>query len=240
MEMEERTKRIVDLELKLTDKDVKKLFEKIGDKGITVEELFENVIADLIDGCGTNGSDERMYMEQWFSRAAISFSRKNFVRYLIERCGYDVEKYLNDYLEYENRLDSQREELKLQEKEFEENKKSGNWKDIGYWTDKSAYKVYDSEEEWEKQEKKLIEAGAFIQEYNSEKEWEKAALGDIEEIREDIEAMEEYLKEVHEDWKKYLEWAECEEENLTFEDGIEELKEWVEMQNQFLEEDCEL
>lgn len=35
---------------------------------ISTKELFENFIADLTDGTFSNGSDERMYAEQWLNR----------------------------------------------------------------------------------------------------------------------------------------------------------------------------
>lgn len=39
---------------------------KSGKVGLSIGELFENFVADLICGTHTNGSDERMYIKQWF------------------------------------------------------------------------------------------------------------------------------------------------------------------------------
>lgn len=49
----------------LSDADVKRLAEKSGEGGLTISELLENFIGDLVDGTYSNGSDERMYAEQW-------------------------------------------------------------------------------------------------------------------------------------------------------------------------------
>lgn len=45
----------------LSDADVKRLAEKSGEGGLTISELLENFIGDLVDGTYSNGSDERMY-----------------------------------------------------------------------------------------------------------------------------------------------------------------------------------
>ena len=47
----------------LSDADVKRLAEKSGEGGLTISELLENFIGDLVDGTYSNGSDERMYAE---------------------------------------------------------------------------------------------------------------------------------------------------------------------------------
>ena len=56
------------LEIKLSDADVKRLAEKAGAHGLSVAELLKAFIGDLVCGTYSNGSDERMYAEQWFER----------------------------------------------------------------------------------------------------------------------------------------------------------------------------
>lgn len=58
--------------LRLSDADVKRLFEKAGEAGMSVSELLQNFIGDLVDGTYSNGSDERMYADQWFDRCWFS------------------------------------------------------------------------------------------------------------------------------------------------------------------------
>ena len=54
--------------MNLSDADVRRLAEKSGEGGLAISELLENFIGDLVDGTYSNGSDERMYAEQWYQR----------------------------------------------------------------------------------------------------------------------------------------------------------------------------
>ena len=54
--------------LKLSDADCERLARKCGECGLTVGQLFENFVGDLVDGTYSNGSDERMHAEEWFNR----------------------------------------------------------------------------------------------------------------------------------------------------------------------------
>lgn len=63
------------LNLRLSDADVQRLSEAAGKVGLTVSQLLENFIGDLVDGTYSNGSDERLLANQW-----------------LERCGFDTEK----------------------------------------------------------------------------------------------------------------------------------------------------
>ena len=87
--------------LELSDADVNRLFEKAGSVGLTPENLLENFIGDLVDGTYTNGSDERMYAENWFDRCIFSFDEYDtFLAYLIknyeDRNFFDLLDTLND------------------------------------------------------------------------------------------------------------------------------------------------
>lgn len=58
---------------------------KSGKVGLSIGELFENFVADLICGTHTNGSDERMYIKQWFDRCYFSIMpEETFLSYLLE------------------------------------------------------------------------------------------------------------------------------------------------------------
>lgn len=54
--------------LKLSDADVERINELAKSVQLTAPELLQNFIGDLVDGTYSNGSDERMYAEQWFNR----------------------------------------------------------------------------------------------------------------------------------------------------------------------------
>ena len=72
------------LEIKLSEEDVRKITEKAGAHGLTVAELIEHFIGDLVYGTYTNGSDERMYANDWFERCGFGRFSDTFLQYLFE------------------------------------------------------------------------------------------------------------------------------------------------------------
>lgn len=78
--------------IRLSDVDVEYLFIKAGSVGLTVPELLENFIGDLVDGTFTNGSDERDLASQWFERCICNwnFGEYHFLQWLFESW-YNVE-----------------------------------------------------------------------------------------------------------------------------------------------------
>ena len=52
--------------VKLSDADCDRLARKCGKHGLTIGELIENFVGDLVGGTYSNGSDERDYADQWF------------------------------------------------------------------------------------------------------------------------------------------------------------------------------
>lgn len=72
------------IKIKLSDADIKRLWKKAGSVGMTASELLENFIGDLVDGTYTNGSDECILANEWFSRCGFGMLNGNsFLRYLI-------------------------------------------------------------------------------------------------------------------------------------------------------------
>ena len=85
LQEEKKTIRPRKIEINLSDADITRIYEKAGKHGITVEELIENFIGDLVDGTHNNGSDERMYANEWFERCWFGgFSENTFLGYLLE------------------------------------------------------------------------------------------------------------------------------------------------------------
>ena len=59
--------------VRMSDSDLRALSEKCGRSGITVQELFETFVGDLINGSFYSGSDESMYADQWYDRHGFSW-----------------------------------------------------------------------------------------------------------------------------------------------------------------------
>lgn len=89
-----------EITLKLKDKDMEALCRASGKVGLSVSELLENFIGDLIHGDRTNGSDERMLANKWFERCWFSADMNlNFLSYLLEWDDVDRALYLWKCLE---------------------------------------------------------------------------------------------------------------------------------------------
>ncbi len=85
-EKEIQTIRPRTLQISLSDADVRRIIEKAGAVGLSVSELLENFIADLVDGTYSNGSDERMHADEWFTRCWFSCFQEyedSFLRHLL-------------------------------------------------------------------------------------------------------------------------------------------------------------
>lgn len=101
MEEDIKTIRKRQLEIKLSDADTLRLIEKAARVGLTVSGLLENFIADLVCGIFSNGSDERMYADEWFDRCGFGmFQKKTLLRHLLEN-GVNIESFITAYEENE-------------------------------------------------------------------------------------------------------------------------------------------
>ena len=81
--------------LNLSDADCKRISTYAAKANITVSQLLESFIGDLVNGTYTNGSDERDCAQRWFERCGYGmYSEKTFLRYILEE-GADVEFLLN-------------------------------------------------------------------------------------------------------------------------------------------------
>lgn len=138
------------IEVKLSDADVKRISEKAAAHGLTVGELIENFIGDLVCGTYSNGSDERMYAEQWFERCWFGmFPDLTFLRYLIEWGGLD------EVIGAWENIKSTEENIQTSEEALASGVMKGRggrtytWKDL---TNGKGTPCYSSKEEWERQE----------------------------------------------------------------------------------------
>lgn len=81
--------------VKLSDADCDRLARKCGKHGLTIGELIENFVGDLVGGTYSNGSDERDYADQWFERCWFGmFPEPTLLNHLLN-LGYEPEHYLD-------------------------------------------------------------------------------------------------------------------------------------------------
>ncbi len=131
------------ISIRLYQDEVEELCRKSGKVGLSIGELFENFVADLICGTHTNGSDERMYIEQWFDRCYFSIMpEETFLSYLLEMREIDSVlecwEILQELKDLEEPDCYDKEELEIQQNTLEEyfrniepiqeNRQKTNWK----------------------------------------------------------------------------------------------------------------
>lgn len=93
--------------IKLSDADVLRICKKAGAHNITVAEMVESYLQDLVCGTYTNGSDEREFARSYFNRCPYgSYPENTFLHYLIDWGS------LQGYLENLNTLQDLQEDIK--------------------------------------------------------------------------------------------------------------------------------
>jgi SpoVK/Ycf46/Vps4 family AAA+-type ATPase len=105
------------IHLKLSDADCERIAEKAGKVGLTVAELLEAFIGDLVCGTYSNGSDERDYAKCWFNRCWFGmFPEETLLSFLLNSLEYNVE----DFLALPKKIEEKKGELEYYIKEYPE------------------------------------------------------------------------------------------------------------------------
>jgi uncharacterized protein YifE (UPF0438 family) len=194
------------VELNLYEEDLKDVCKKAGICGMTISELLESFIGDLIDGKCRNGSDEYFMANAWFDRCGFPYGVEHtFLRYLLE------EDLLDEFLSNLDDIESEEQDIKASKENLEKGYMVNHegviytWKDV---TDYDGNAAYSSLEEWEESEREMIEA-----------------------CQEDIEY---YQQENADTWKEYLRYIKSFNKNNTadgnheaaddYEKAVEEIK----------------
>lgn len=104
--------------LHLADDELEKLAALAGEYNLTVPELLESFIADLVSSNRSNGSDEREQAQEWYNRCRYNYdTSKSLIQYLSSGYeGYD----LDDFFERWNYLEAQKDFLVLAKKRMTE------------------------------------------------------------------------------------------------------------------------
>ena len=164
--------------VKLSDADCDRLARKCGEHGLTIGELIENFVGDLVGGTYSNGSDERDYADQWFERCWFGmFPEPTLLNHLLN-LGYEPEHYL-DMLENVETIKS---DIEITKQNIAE--PSDEWKDIVY------HKYNDDRTSYE-----------CVPCYNSVDEYIASEKEDLESYKADLEEALEELKDMIADWK---------------------------------------
>lgn len=144
------------INITLTDPDVGRLINKAANVGMTVAELIENFIGDLIENDHTNGSDERHFIKSWFDRCEFSmFPEKNLLTYLstdpvysplefikfvemIESLKKEIEVLQCELHNNEGEKKEIKEEIEYTQEDvkYYENQVQEIWEGFSKWTDK--------------------------------------------------------------------------------------------------------
>lgn len=133
--------------LNLSDADVERIAYKAAEYHLTVSELLENFIGDLVGGTYSNGSDERMYANQWAERCVFSFcsdSERNLISYLAS--GWSVD--FHDLHEILESINDARQDIEDAQQEIKTPR--ADWKDLVIYSKEtdSYVPAYSSEEEY--------------------------------------------------------------------------------------------
>lgn len=183
--------------LKLSDADYQRLSEKAGSCNMTAEELLENFIGDLVYGTYTNGSDERMYANEWFDRCGFSYTAdadKTLIQYMCSGLSVtDIECFVANISE----IESIKEDIQETEKQLA-NPEAEKWQDfitVSKNGEEPTYKTIDD----------------FIKALEDDLQWEKEALSNAE-------------AELEETKQCYLDYSKAEAKSL--ENELDAFKEW--------------
>ena len=164
--------------VKLSDADCDRLARKCGEHGLTIGELIENFVGDLVGGTYSNGSDERDYANQWFERCWFGmFPEPTLLNHLLN-LGYEPEHYL-DKLENVETIKS---DIEITKQNIAA--PSDEWKNVMY------HKYNDDRTSYE-----------CVPCYNSVDEYIASEKEDLESYKADLEEALEELKDMREDWK---------------------------------------
>ena len=148
--------------VRLSDADCDRLARKSGEYGLTIGELIENFVGDLVGGTCSNGSDERDYANKWFERCWFGmFPEETLLKFLLYT-GYDV---YDDFLEIIDDIENgyaELEDYKKDQSAFDEEEIEFLKTDIDDWEKqiaeiKSDYLKKNEKADWEKEVEKVNE-----------------------------------------------------------------------------------
>lgn len=155
------------VKIKLSEADCERILRLCGEYNITVGELLENFIGDLVDGTCTNGSDERELARKYFERCWFGmFPETTLLNWLLNN-EYDV----NNLIEVINNIKDGVETMEYIERGEEVYRK------------KEIETLKNDIEDWKKEVEEI--KTAFCKD-NKEADWEK----EVENVSQWMESLE--------------------------------------------------
>lgn len=200
-------------EIRLSDADVERLAKKALSYNLSATELLENFIGDLVNGTYTNGSDERMYADQWAERCwfALDEPEKNMIHFF-----FGDNMFGREFSELEE-IKERIEDGKVTIASFEEDiANPEKWDQLVHWdVNKGEYVAsYSSADEYINECNQAIE---------DEKQWLLGAEEELEGLKKDFA---DYMGDTAYDWDDQVEkcnkWYEENIKNLIENSRIEE------------------
>jgi len=193
--------------IRLSDADVERLAKRALSYNLSPAELLENFIGDLVDGTYTNGSDERMYADQWAERCwfALDEPGKNMIHFFFGDNMFGRE--FSDLEEIKERIEDEKRTIASLEEDIANPE---NWDQIVHWdVNKGEYvDSYSSVDEY---------INECTQEIKDEKQWLLCAEEELNELKKDFA---DYMGNVAYDWDDQVE--KC---NKWYEENIKNLVE---------------
>lgn len=121
-EKEIKTIREKNIKIRLSEADCERVARLCGKHGITVPQLLENFIGDLVSGTYSNGSDERDLADQWFNRCWFGmFPDKTLINFLMDDWYHEPESIFELEKDIAENTDLLEYLIKEQEEEGEDN-----------------------------------------------------------------------------------------------------------------------
>lgn len=143
------------IKVKLSDADCEKLYNLCGEHNISVADLLESFIGDLVGGTHTNGSDERMYAIRYFERCWFGMFPETTLLNWFLNMGYDVH---DDFLEVIDDIENGYADLEKYKK------------DPSVFDEEEIEYLKTDIEDWEKQ---IEEIKTYFLKINEKTDWEK-------------------------------------------------------------------
>lgn len=186
------------VKLNLSYKDCERLSLYAGKANLTVGELLENFIGDLVDGTYNNGSDERRFANEWFDRCYFS-QDKTFLKFLIEKDELEDFRDERDNIEeLKNEIAEKTELLETGKFHFDDTDAVASWKDF------FTYEIVNGEE-------------VRLPVYKSEQEYKESIALEIKQLNVYLTSSKDYVKEM---WEKYILWSDKKDTDMKDELGI--------------------